>query len=87
MLAALSPLRRVAFLRWACDQAALPASNGLRPVVQPSTIQLANDARWDDAADTRLTNEIYMDVWQLSSSWSFSIDAAVTKLAEMVHAT
>ena len=81
----LPPLRRVAFLRWACSVAALPATNGLKPIVQPSTVQLANEARWCDAANERLTNEIYLDVWALSNSWSFDIDAAVTKLAELVR--
>ena len=84
LLARLPPVRRIAWLRWACRSAALPNSD-VQPKVAAKTLALAERARWDSSADDRLTLEAYMDVWYLSFAYAFDLDRALAKLVEMVR--
>lgn len=84
LLAKLSPTRRIAFLRWACNQAVLPKSK-IRPVVAQKTIDLAALAVRDSSADTRLTLDLYFDLWRLSIAYEFDLDSALTELVAWVR--
>ena len=80
----LGPVKRLAFQKWACRVAYLPASFE-KPEVKRSTVELARLARWDDSADLRHTWDAYMDLFQLANEYAFSLDDAVAKLVEMVR--
>lgn len=84
LLARLSPRRRIAFLRWACQTAVLPCST-VRPRVLQKTEDLARLAERDDSADERLTLEIFFDVWHLCLSYKFDLDNALARLVQIVR--
>jgi hypothetical protein len=84
LLRRLSPARRVKFLEWCCEKAVLPHSK-IHPKVSASTRALADSARWEDGADSRLSLAVYTDVWMLAAQYQFSIDDALKRLVEMVR--
>lgn len=79
LLSKLPPAQRVGWLDWACRQATLGAS-GVRPIVQQKTRQLAHQARWDSAADRRLTLEVYFDLWMMSLNYRVDFDVLLRLL-------
>lgn len=80
----LSPARRVQFLEWCCSQARLGKHPG-KPVVAMKTKRLAAQARWDDSAEERLQNDLWMDLWMLVNNYDFDLDAGLARLVEMVR--
>jgi hypothetical protein len=84
LLRRLSPSRRIAFLEWCCEAATLPNST-IHPKVSRATRELAEAARWEDGADSRLSLAVYTDVWMLAAQYRFSIDDALRRLVEMVR--
>lgn len=84
LLAKLPPMRRIEFVRWACNQSVLPHSQ-VRPYVQRKTVDLAELARWDSSADSRLTLDLYCDLWRLSIGYTFDLDAALDELVAWVR--
>ena len=79
LLSKLPPLERVAWLDWCCRNATLPKTN-IRPVVAAKTRELARQARWDTAADERLTLEVFFDLWQMSINYRVDFAALLTGL-------
>lgn len=79
LLARLHPDARVAFVEGCCRRAALPGS-ATRPGVARRTRALARQACLDDSADERLTLELFFDLWNLSVSYAFDLDAALARL-------
>jgi hypothetical protein len=84
LLRRLPPARRVKFLEWCCEKAILPNST-IHPKVSAKTRSLAEAARWEDGADSRLSLAVYTDVWMLAAQYRFSIDDALKRLVEMVR--
>lgn len=84
LLTRLSPRRRIAFMRWACEQATLPGTTK-HPGVSRKTVRLARLAERDGSADARLSLDCYFDVWLLASQYDFDLDMALEKLVEMVR--
>ena len=72
-LSKLPPQKRLAWLEWACRNATLGKSS-VRPIVAAKTRQLAERARWDSAADVRLTMEIFFDLWQMTINYCVDMD-------------
>jgi hypothetical protein len=70
LLKRLRPSQRVALLDWACSTATLPNST-TRPGVGRKTKGSAL--------------EIFFDLWMLSVSFDFDLDAALAKLVSMVR--
>ena len=86
LLRRLPPHRRLAFLDWCCAHASLKSNPRTHPVVTPATRRLAAFARWDTAADERLTVHVWTDVWNLASGqYRFDLDAALLRLVDMVR--
>jgi hypothetical protein len=75
----LPPGARVAFVNWCCRRAVLPGSR-THPGVARRTQELAELARRDDAADERLTVDLFFDLWNLSLSFDFTLDDALAEL-------
>lgn len=85
LLGRLSPLRRLAFMRWFLSKAQLGPWPALKPVVAPETVRLAHQAMNDDAADAQHLLECFRDCWALCSAYSgLNLDLALNKLVEMV---
>lgn len=85
LLARLSPTRRLGYLRWCCSQAVVPNSR-TRPGPARKTVELAELARRDSSADTRLTLDIFFDWWNLVGiSYELDPDLALAKLVEMAR--
>ena len=84
LLSKLSPARRLAFLRWACARSTMP-NTPHHPIASPKTAEVAEKARWDSSADSRLTVEVYMDIFNLSMAYGLDLDEATKKLVEMVR--
>ena len=84
LLARLPPVERVRFDVWCCARASLPHFKH-KPEVMAKTWRLAELARWDSSADERLTYEVWMDLWQISINYQFSLDVAVIELASRVR--
>jgi hypothetical protein len=84
----LPPWKKLAFLSWACQTASLSPGSRTKPRPGFQTIELAKKAEarpGDDTLNERLSLEIYMDLWGLTSQWDFSLDDALRKLVEMVR--
>lgn len=81
LLARLPPQQRLAFLDWACHQATLGKSQ-IRPIVAAKTRRLAEQARWDSSADTRLTLEIFFDLWMLDVNYRVDFEATLNSLEQ-----
>lgn len=84
LLSKLPPPKRLAWLDWACCRATLGTSQ-VRPVVQQKTRRLAAQARWDSAADARLTLEIFFDLWMLSINYRVDFEALLKGLERQVR--
>lgn len=84
LLARLSPMRRVAFVDECCLSAVLPGS-AVHPGVARKTRDLAQLARRDSSADSRLTLNLFMDLWYLHLHYSWSFDSALARLVELVR--
>jgi len=84
LLARLSPLKRVAFVDECCRNAVLPGS-AIRPGVAQKTRDLAEVARRDSSADSRLTLNLFMDLWYLHLHYEWSFDSALTRLVQLVR--
>lgn len=84
LLERLPPRQRVQFLAWACRQATLTGSD-TRPGVQARMWRWAEEAKWDDTVDRKLSLEVYFDLWSLAMSYEFDLGLAVAKLAEVVR--
>lgn len=84
LLARLSPSRRVAFVDECCRGAVLPGS-AIRPGVARKTRDLAEVARRDSSADSRLTLNLFMDLWYLHLHYRWDFDASLSRLVELVR--
>jgi hypothetical protein len=84
LLGKLPPLERVGLLAWACRHATLGKSS-VRPVVATKTRQLAERARWDSAADQRLTHEIFRDLWMLDVNFRVNFETLLRRLEQAVR--
>lgn len=84
LLSRLSPVRRLEWLQWCCDRAALPRS-GVKPGISRAGRQLAQHARWEDGASERLNVELLMDLIHLASQYKFDVDVAIEHLVLMVR--
>lgn len=84
LLGKLSPSERLAWLEWACRHATLGHSQ-VRPAVARKTRELAARARWDSAADSRLTLEIYFDLFMLDVSFRVDFEALLKRLEAAVR--
>lgn len=84
LLSKLPPAARVAWLEWACKNATLGTSR-IRPTVAAKTRQLAAQARWDTAADERLTLEIFFDLFQMSINFRVDFEALLKGLEAQVR--
>lgn len=84
LLTRLPPRQRIAFMRWACEQATLPHSTR-HPGVSRKTVRLAQRAERDGSADRALALDLYFDVWHLAMNYDFDLNAALEKLVEMVR--
>jgi hypothetical protein len=84
LLTRLAPRARIAFMRWACQQATLPHSTR-HPGVSRKTVRLAARAERDSSADRMLALDLYFDVWHLAMNYDFDLNAALEKLVEMVR--
>jgi hypothetical protein len=56
-----------------------------KPRVMRATVELAQKARWDDAASERLNVEVYADLFSLSLQYRLNLDAALVERAESVN--
>lgn len=70
LLERLQPRHRLRFLAWACRQVTLPSS-GIHPVVSRRS--------------TGLAMEVYYDLWYLAIQHNLDLDAATSRLVEMVR--
>lgn len=84
LLRRLPPRQRLGWLEWACRNAVLGRSQ-IHPVVAERTRRLAEEARWDSAADERLTLEIYWDLWHLDVSFRVDFEALLKGLERAVR--
>lgn len=84
LLARLSPARRVAFVDECCRNAVLPGSE-IRPGVAQKTRDLAEVARRDSSADSRLTLNLFMDLWYLHLHYRWDFDRSLARLVELVR--
>lgn len=84
LLARLPPKRRLGWLEWACRNATLGESK-VRPVVAAKTRQLADQARWDSSANTRLTMEVFFDLWMLSVNYRMDFESLLRRLEAVVR--
>ena len=84
LLARLSPARRVAFVDECCRNAVLPGSE-IRPGVARKTRDLAEVARRDSSADSRLTLDLFMDLWYLHLHYRWDFDRSLGRLVELVR--
>lgn len=83
LLKRLPPAKRIAFVSECCRKAVLGTSK-ISPRVAQKTRDLATQARWDSSADEKLTLDLFYDLWHLSVSYKFDLDAALTRLVEVV---
>lgn len=84
LLKRLPPTQRLSWLQWACRHAALGKSS-VRPVVTSKTRRLAEQARWDNSADERLTLEIFWDLWHLDVSYRVDFETLLKRLEQAVR--
>lgn len=84
LLGKLPPSERIRWLEWACCRSVLPGSK-VRPFVARRTRQLAEQARWDSAADARLTMEVYYDLWHLDVSFTVDFAQLLRQLEQQVR--
>ena len=84
LLARLSPARRVAFVDECCLAAVLPGSV-VHPGVAQKTRDLAELARRDSSADTRLTLNLFMDLWYLHLHYRWDFDRSLARLVQLVR--
>ena len=85
LLKRLPPAARVGLLRWACARAVLPGTTDLHPAVAASTYQLAARARWDSAADDRLSLDVYLSLWLLCVQYRFRLGPVLARLERLVR--
>lgn len=78
-LKALPPARRLGFLRWCAARARLPRTNAAAHVSR-ATHERARQARWDTAADEKLTIEIFFDLFTLACQYEFDLGGALREL-------
>lgn len=84
LLNRLSPASRLGVLAHACREAVLPNSQ-VHPFVNSETRRLAEQARWDSAADERLTLTIFWDLWHLSVSFRLDFESLLKRLLRQVR--
>jgi hypothetical protein len=83
LLDKMPPALRLSWLDWACRRAVL-GSSCVHPVVSQRTRALARQARWDSAADRRLTHEIFRDLWMLDVSFRVDFEQLLRRLERAV---
>jgi DNA-directed RNA polymerase specialized sigma24 family protein len=67
LLKRLPPRKRVSFVQQCCNK--FCKDSPLKVRVQRQTHELAERARMDDSADSRLSHELFMDLWHLAAQW------------------
>ena len=84
LLNRLPPLKRLAWMRFACSRARMPKGR-TQPRPAAKTVALAEQARWDSSASEKLTLDLYFDVWHLGVSFELDFDLVMNRLVEMVR--
>ena len=83
LLACLPPKVRLAWLVDCCRRAHSPHYKEVKPQVKREMFDLAEKARWDDNADSRLTQECFQDVIFMSAQYKFNLEAALKRLVSL----
>lgn len=83
LLHRLSPRRRVSFLAWCCGKVRRP--DGAGPVASSRMAPAVESSYRCDAADVRLTNEVYGDVLVCAAQWGLDLAAAAAELERRVR--
>lgn len=86
LLDKLPPRERVAFLNWACGQAAGRQNGSLPEPVSFGYGEVVKAAYRCDEADARLTRMVYMDILHLFTSYSLDADATARALEQRARA-
>lgn len=85
LLEYLPPWRRLAFLKWCCQQSVIRhGPEPARPYVRRKTLELAELARTDDSADEGLLYDVFFDLIELSNQFSLDLDLALARLVSIV---
>jgi hypothetical protein len=83
LLNLLPPGRRVAFVNGVCRR--LTEKDGLVRGVGLKTRRLAREARRDDDASSRLTVDLFFDLWHLALQYGLDLQQAARELETLVR--
>ena len=83
MLDRLPPRKRMAWLKWCCENSRIPRTT-IPMAVRSDTWQRAQHAQTDDSASEKLSVEVFQDVWNLALQYELDMPAALEKLYLLV---